>query len=106
MKEVKSFNKIVAMAGFLLSSFCLGSSAAQAQSTSAYVFAINGYLSKSGTPIASGESHNFILWVMDSTSSCVVYQESQTYTFTTTGYYSIQLGGSNSSQTAVGGKIL
>ena len=90
----------ILVVAFLLTGFLQ----ARAQTTSAYVFAINGYLAKSGTPVASGESHSFILWVLDSSSSCVVYQESQTYTFTTAGYYSIQLGGSNSSQTAVGGK--
>jgi|GEM_PF-4972886 len=64
--------------------------AATAVTTSANTFSVNGYVSQNGTAV-SGPSHSFVLYVQDS-AGCAVYSESQTYSFSTAGYFSLTLG--------------
>jgi hypothetical protein len=75
-----------------------------AQTASSKLLGINGYWSKSGIAAAVGETHTFKIFIADvsSTPACVMYAESQSYTFTTQGYFSLQIGNSTSTALSVG----
>ena len=87
----------------LFLSFILVDSVARAQS-SATSFSINGYYAKNSVPAAIGESHVFGLYLTDLNASpqCVLYAETQNYTFTQVGSFSLTLGGANSTVLGVG----